>query len=213
MRFVTKFNFTAALPLVVALASCSNDFADMQSSDEPVDQKGYYYNGNIVLSKAEDDSKVYVIRIPMMYPMLYGYTIPVPVPDYASRIVVKMGEGTVVEKQSVKITAGGKETVEDMPAEGTMQYVEGFSVTRISQDEYSVEIDPQDYLQNYDDVRIAMTPIPYMAFDDSADATQRSYKFESPDDFGLPAEIDLQFLPYTFTDNYRPIRQYHLYTY
>lgn len=94
MKFATKFTFTTSILWMSILASCSGSYIEMQEPDgpnEPVDQKGYYYDGNIVLSKAEDDSKVYIIRGPMMYPILYGYTIPVPVPDYTSRIVVKNG--------------------------------------------------------------------------------------------------------------------------
>ena len=210
--------------LLLPLGACSEEISVGEAppqtgsdQEEEVDYRGYYYDGRIELSKAENDEKVYYISGPMMYPILYGHTIPIPVPNYESKIVVKLGEGTVIEQNAVKLVINDEELVRDMPSDGTVEYVEdGFSITRLSADEFEVKINPQAYKSKfggYDDVKIVVRPIPYLAFDDVTGDRSTFLKFESPADYNLPAEIPLHFLPYTFTDSYRPIRQYHLYVY
>lgn len=218
---MNRIIFIAALICAVFVgithSSCSDKYSLIDEPDaveEVVDTRGYYYEGEILLTKAEDGKKVYKITQPMMYPMLYGYVIPIPVPDYKSNISINMGNGTLIQQESVRYTLNGVEYVKDLPMEGTIEYEEGFSITRISEDEISVYIDPKE-MSIYYAVNVIVTPKPYWAFDDSANAKpeDRFQKFESPEDFNLPANIGLQFLPYTFTDTYRPIRQYHMIVY
>lgn len=220
-NFRKSFWYGGIILSLLPLAACSNENSTMGEPETlsigqrngEADQKGYYYEGDILLTKANSGEKIYEITLPMMYPVLYGYTIPIPLPDYESSVIVKMGEGTVIEQNSVKITTGGKDVIMDMPAEGTLEYCQGLSITRISSDEYEVRMDPSGYLNSYggyDDVKIMMRPIPHSAFDDSAEATDRWFKFETAADFGLSEEIPLHFVPFTFTDSYRPIRQYHM---
>lgn len=205
----SKWQFLLLLFGTLLMVGCS-EFIDNEKDllpEETIDQRGYYYEGEISLYKAASDKKIYYIVRPMMYPFLYGHCIPVPLPDYASNIMVSLGENTVVEKESVIYTYKGKEYCADMPSEGTVEYYPGFSITRIAKDEFSVYINPYN---TEGEISVVTSPIPHMVFDDSADRTDAFLKFESPADFNLPTEISIKFIPYTFLDNFRPIRQYHL---
>ncbi|MBD5358879.1 MAG: hypothetical protein HDR88_18135 [Bacteroides sp.] len=226
------FWYGAMTFFLLPMMACSGENSAMQEPQQPdsdqleeeIDYRGYYYDGKIELFKAENNEKVYSIYGPMMYPIYYGHTIPVPVPDYESRIVVKMGEGTVIDQNSVRLVINGEEVVRDMPSDGnTIVYVSNksvsaeyrpeVSITRTSADEYEVKIAPSGHHINYDDVKVIMKPIPYWAFDDFTGDKSMFLKFESPADYNLPEEIAIHFLPHTFSDAYRPIRQYHLTVY
>lgn len=212
------FSFFVAFLCLLTLGACSDSVIKENEPDAPegastVDTRGYYYEGNVTLYNADSGEIVYSIREPMMYPILYGYVIPIPVPDYKAEIKVSMGENTLIDTNSVKYYAtNGTETVTDMPLEGTIAYNEGFSITRDSKDEFTLTLDPW---YEADPVTVMVIPTPRMAFDDSPEATvkEKWQKFESAEDFNLPTEIGIQFQPYTFTDIYRPILQYHMKVY
>lgn len=212
------FSFCAAFLCLLTLGACSDSIINENEPDSPeassaVDTRGYYYEGNVTLYNADSGEKVYSINEPLMYPMYYGYVIPIPLPDYKAEIKVSMGENTLIDTNSVAYyTSKEAETVADMPLEGTITYKEGFSITRDSLDEFTLTMDP-----SYETVfaTVKVIPTPRAAFDDAPEATkeERWQKFESAEDFNLPVEIGLQFMPYTFTDTFRPIIQYHMKVY
>ncbi len=206
--------------MALLFAGCSTGEYDEPDTRVPKVQepevsytRGFYYKGNITLFKANTDEKIYSISGILMLPDTYRYNMAIPLPADECDLNVRMGKGTIIEKGSVRYTLGDEELIGDMPDEGTNEYFNGLSITRTDEESFVVHINP-GRLRDYSDVRIMMTPIPFMAYIDSDDPTvPQPGKFENPEDFGLPTEIGLQLFPYTFQDFYRPLMQYHLVEY
>lgn len=204
----------ASMMGVPFLSGCSNGY-DEPNSPEPEKEdpfgKVYYYDGGVSLSRADTGDDVYVIPQPGMFPGAYGFNIPIPLPEYECDLYVKLGEGTIIEKESVRYTIDGQEYREDMPHEGTASYnLEGLSITRNSPDTYTLHLVPSRLVESsYSDIKVMMTPIPIRGID-SAAGKGILFTSENLEELGIPAEIGLQVFPFTYQDFYRPLMQYHL---